>query len=71
MMDSGSNYVDWIVRAALVGALTSLLEECTDTQQTFFAKLYPSGILAMTETDLRSAIGLVRRTLVKNRSSSA
>lgn len=45
--------------------LENLLSQCTDVQQKFLARIFPSGI---TEDNVNTAIGLCERTIVKNNS---
>lgn len=65
MIDITRNSKD-IVKDTLLNELQLLLSECTEPQQLFFSKVFPT-YPNMTEEKLHTAIGLCQRTLAKNR----
>lgn len=51
--------------------LRRLLAQCPEEQQAFFLRVFPEGIDAMNEDGIKTAIGLVQRTLKKNAEDQA
>ena len=46
--------------------LRELLSQCTEEQQAFFHRIFTDGIDALNEERIKTAIGLVQRTIKKN-----
>lgn len=57
---------DQIEIDALKGEVSRLLSECTEKQVEFFHRIYPAGVSDIQHDQLRNAIGLCQRTIVKN-----
>ena len=55
------------VRQAAMAKISEMLEECTEEQRAFYARLFPTG---PSPDQLASAFDLVHRTLVKNAKES-
>lgn len=58
---------DELLSRTLRNEITALLSECTERQQAFFTRIFPTGVNRLTEDKLRSAHDLCRRTVEKNR----
>lgn len=59
-----------IATDAMRAAASSLLAECTEKQQAFFARLFPQGIGSLADEQLRHAITLCQRTISKNKAEA-
>ena len=46
--------------------LDLLLDQCTEKQQAFFARIYPKGTANMTDDELNNGIRLAEATIRKN-----
>lgn len=58
--------VKTVIHKALVVAAEEGLTSCTEQQRTFFVKLFPGKIEALSEEKLRNALALIERTVEKN-----
>jgi hypothetical protein len=58
---------DALVLGTLRGAVTALLDECTETQRNLAARIFPQPVERLGETQLRKLHDLCRRAVEKNR----
>lgn len=58
--------VELYIKQCLIGAIRTMLEQCTDKQRAFFERLYSRGIDGLSETELRQVYALCDRTLRNN-----
>ena len=53
------------------GMLRDLLSQCTEEQQGVFSKVFPKGIDAMNDDQIKTAIRLCERTLEGNKKEAS